>query len=376
MSKQWSEIVGIGSTVYDTLNGTTRAITCLHSGNDTVIPYSFYGHDSLLLSLTPAEEAYTAPAAPKSDRKPVALAVPATVPYTLSEPNVLLLDVAQYSLDDEPWSEKPEELLRIDTLCRRKFGWTPWGGSANQPWCIEKEPNAHRIRVRFRIESDIEVKDAKLALETPQDAKITFNGAPVSNAADGYYVDKSIQCVALPTVPAGISTLEVEYPFGQRTALEWMYLLGDFAVKVDGSAARIIAKQDQIGFCSILDQGLPFYSGCLTYHLNVETNGGDLEVTVPQYRGSLTRVTVDNGPSQIVAFQPYRVKFTDLPAGKHTVDVKLYIPRSNGFGPVHLADSKWPYHSPSVWRTSGDNWSYEYKLLPQGVISAPWVAEV
>lgn len=363
-------------TLYDTLGGTTREITCTHSGNDTVIPYNLYGHDSLLLCLTPAEEAYTAPAAPKSDRAPAPIAVPATVPYTLSEPNALLLDMAQYALDDEAWSENREELLRIDTLCRQKFGWTPWGGSANQPWCIEKEPNVHRIRVRFRIESEIEVKDAKLALETPQDAKITFNGAPVSNAADGYYVDKSIRCVALPTVPAGISTLEVEYPFGQRTALEWMYLLGDFGVKVDGSTARIVEKQDKIGFRTVVDQGMPFYSGCVTYHLEAETNGGDLEVTVPQYRGSVVRVTVDSDQSKIVAFQPYRVKFGDLPAGKHTVDVKLYIPRTNGFGPVHLADGNCPYHSPAVWRTGGDSWTYDYKLLEEGVISTPWLNEV
>ncbi len=329
-----------------------------------------------MLCLTPAEEAYTVPAAPKSDKKPVALAVPSKVAYTRDEPNALLLDMAQYSLDDEPFSESFEELLRIDTSIRRKFGWTPWGGSANQPWCIEKEPNVHRIRVRFRIESAIEVKGAKLALETPYDAKITCNGEAVSNQADGYYVDKSIQCVALPTLPAGISTLEVEYPFGQRTALEWMYLLGDFDVEVDGRNTRIVAAREKIGFDNVVDQGMPFYSGALIYHLETETNGGDLEVTVPQYRGSAVRVTVDDDASQMVVYQPYRAKFTGLAAGKHKVDVKLYIPRSNGFGSVHLADGKHPYQSPGVWRTSGDSWTYEYRLLEEGIISAPWLHEV
>ena len=337
--------------LYNTLDGTVSDITVRHAGNNTVITRGLFGHDSLLLCLTPAEETYTVPEAPKSDKKPVALAVPTKVAYTRDEPNALLLDMARYSLDDEEWSEAPEELLRIDTLCRKKFDWVPWGGGANQPWCIEKEPNVHRIRVRFQIESAIEVKDAKLALETPYDAKITFNGEAVSNVADGYYVDKSIQCVALPVIPAGISELEVEYPFGQRTALEWMYLLGDFDVEVDGRNARIVAAREKIGFDSVVDQGMPFYSGALTYHLETETNGGDLEVTVPQYRGSAVRVTVDGTDSKMVVFQPYRATFKDLAAGKHTVDVKLYIPRTNGFGPVHLADGNHPYHSPGVWRT-------------------------
>jgi hypothetical protein len=78
----------------------------------------------------------------------------------------------------------------------------------------------------------------------------------------------------------------------------------------------------------------------------------------------------------MLVYQPYRVNFEGLAAGKHKVDVKLYVPRTNGFGPVHLADGNHPYHSPNVWRASGDSWTYEYKLMPQGVISAPWLIEV
>ena len=362
--------------VYNTIDGTISDITCRHVGNNTVIAYDFYGHDSLLLCLTPSEEAYTAPEAPKEEKKPRVKPMTDKVTFTRDEPNALLLDMAYYSLDDDPWSEHEEELLRIDTVSRRRFDWIPWGGGANQPWCIEKEPNEHRIRVRFRIESAIEVKGAKLALETPADAKITFNGEAVSNVADGYYVDKSIQCVAMPTIPVGISTLEVEYPFGQRTALEWMYLLGDFGVEVDGRHARIIAEREKIGFANIVNQGMPFYSGTLTYHMETETNGGDLEVTVPQYRGSAVRVTVDNDQSKMIVYQPYCAKFTDLAAGKHRVDVKLYIPRSNGFGSVHLADGKHPYQSPNVWRTSGDSWTFEYRLLEEGILTAPWLYEI
>jgi hypothetical protein len=180
----------------------------------------------------------------------------------------------------------------------------------------------------------------------------------------------------MPTIPVGISELEVEYPFGQRTALEWMYLLGDFGVEVDGRHTRIIAEREAIGFDNIVDQGMPFYSGALTYHMEKETNGGDLEVTVPQYRGSVIRVTVDNDQSKLIVYQPYRAVFTDLPAGKHKVDIKLYVPRSNGFGSLHLADGNHPYQSPSVWRTSGDSWTYEYRLLQEGILSAPWLIEV
>ncbi len=363
-------------TLYDTLSGSMAEITCRHTDDSTVIARDIYGHDSLLLKLTPADKAYTAPAVPKSEHTPKNITIPANIRFTRDEPNALLLDCARYSLDGEEWSDDFEELLRIDTLCRKKFDWTPWGGGANQPWCIEKEPNEHTLRVRFKIISDINLRYARLALETPEDVKITLNGVEVSNATNGYYVDKSIKCVALPTIKKGENTLELEYPFGKRTALEWCYLLGNFDVEVLGRETRIKAPRKTIGFDSITHQGMPFYSGALTYHIDVNTEGGDLEITVPQYRGAAVRATLDGNKSEMIVFSPYRAVFKDIPAGAHKLDLKLYVPRTNGFGPLHLADGANSYQSPGTWRTSGDSWTYEYRLTPEGIISTPWIKEI
>ncbi len=365
-------------TLYDTLNGSVRDIPFYHSGKDTVIDLGLYAHDSLLLSLTPLGELSSSEASeyPNVTADPMLISTPAKVAYTRNEPNVLLLDMARYAFDDEAFSVQTEELLRIDTACRKRLGWTPWGSSANQPWCIENEPNTHRIRLRFVISSMIEIKDAKLALETPEAAKITLNGELVSNYTDGYYVDKSIKCVPLPTIPAGDSILELEYPFGKRTALEWCYLLGDFDVELDGRTATLHASRTAIGFDNVVNQGMPFYSGALTYHFDIDTYGGELEITVPQYRGAAIRATLDSDRSEMIVYAPYTVRFKNVNPGKHRLDLKLYIPRTNGFGPVHLADGNYPYQSPKAWRVSGDSWTYEYRLLPEGIISSPWIKEI
>ncbi len=367
------------ATLYNTLNGEKSPLKYKYSGDKTVIPYNLYAHDSLLIYLSPCAEegiAFSETAPAKEKKEPISLSVPAKVAFRREEPNVLLLDMAQYSLDGEPWSENFEELLRIDTLCRKRFDWTPWGGSANQPWCIEKEPNTHTIRVRFKIESEITIRGARLALETPELAKITLNGEEISNTTDGYYVDKSIECINLPEIPAGESTLLLEYPFGKRTALEWCYLLGDFDVDCHGRTCTVKAPRREIGFSSIVSQGMPFYSGALTYIIDTETSGGELEVTVPQYRGSAIRATVDGERSEMIVYAPYKARFTDLPAGKHTLELKLYVPRTNGFGSLHLADEKNSYQSPGTWRSGGDNWTYEYRFLPEGIMSSPWLFEV
>lgn len=361
-------------TLYDTLTGEIREIPYRYDKDSTVIERTIYSYDSLLLHLVPGEVAYVAPEKAASDRKPVSLHVPFKVAYTRSEPNALLLDQAQYALDDEEYGDI-EELLRADTALRNRMGWTPWNGSSNQPWCMEKVAPTHKVRLRFRFESEIPVKGASLALETPLDAKITFNGQEIDNRPNGYYVDKAIECVRLPEIPAGVSTLEIVYPFGERTAIEWCYILGDFGVKVEGRVAKIVPEQKLIGFGSVTDQGMPFYSGALTYHMEAQTSGGDLEITVPQYHGAVIRAFVDD-QSQIIAFNPYKARFTSLAPGKHAVGLKLYINRTNGFNALHNADRKLSYQSPSAWRSSGDSWCYEYRLIEQGILSSPWFTEV
>ena len=68
----------------------------------------------------------------------------------------------------------------------------------------------------------------------------------------------------------------------------------------------------------------------------------------------------------------YTAEF-DVKSGERMINVDLYINRTNGFGPVHLSDRAQPYVSPKWWRSKGDEWSYEYWLKEEGLLSAPVV---
>ena len=171
----------------------------------------------------------------------------------------------------------------------------------------------------------------------------------------------------------GENRLEIDYPFGQRTAVEWCYVLGDFGVNVSGRYKKIVPMPEVLAFESVTTQGLPFYGGTVTYHTDVETHGERVEVTVPQYRAGVATVALDGGKPRYVTFAPYRTVFDDVPAGHHRVDIKLYLTRVNGFGPVHCADDKLSYPGPSAYRTGGDSWCYEYRQRPQGLTASPWV---
>ena len=67
----------------------------------------------------------------------------------------------------------------------------------------------------------------------------------------------------------GKNTLEVTVSIGKRTTVEWAYLLGEFGVQVFGKNSRIIKKPETIAFGDITVQGMPFYTGNITYHIPV-----------------------------------------------------------------------------------------------------------
>ena len=359
-------------TLYDTLTGEIHPVAAEHVGGKTVLNTRLYDYDSLLLRYSPVSES-TAAAEPVQAAA-TTLRIPHRVPYTLSEPNVYLLDKAEFALNDGEYLPQ-QELLRADNVLRKMTNYPSRQAEVAQPWTVTDTSTPHTVRLRFRVDCALEVPGVKLALEDADVAKITLNGAPVTAKPDGWFTDKSIGTLLLGTLVSGENIIEVEIPFGKRTNIEWCYLLGDFGVEVSGEYRQIVARKATLGFDDITRQGLAHYSSNLTYHLNVTTTGGDLAVTVPHYAGAAVRVEID-GRKQYVVYPPYRTVFEGLEAGEHQLDIVLLGNRQNAFGPVHLADAKRNWIGPDAWRTSGPWWTESYRLKPIGLLSAPIVEEL
>ena len=219
-------------TLFNTMDGTTGPVDYDIQNGQTEIRSRLYDYDSLLLSLEPAEagayQAETAEVAGGTDLK-----LPARVAYTLSEPNALLLDKAEFALDDGPWQPE-EEILRLDNVCREALNWPTRRDAGAQPWVIPEEPIVHTAKLRFTIHSEIDCEGVSLAIEDGERVQLTLNGEAVPAGVTGWYTDKSIKTVALPPIRKGVNILEAAIPFGKRTNLEWCYLLGDFGVAASG----------------------------------------------------------------------------------------------------------------------------------------------
>lgn len=361
-----------GAELYDTLSGEIYAVPVTVKNGFTEINRTVYSYDSLLLRLCPVSEAKTFEDVCAAEKKKTVKSTDA-VEYRLEEPNVLLLDYAEYKLDDEPWNPK-EEILRLDNSCRKKLSYPLRYERLEQQWAVEKEKVTHRLWLRFVIDSKIEVDNALIALENAETAEIYFNGTAVKSEVCGFYVDKDIKTVNLPTVSPGENELIIAMPYAKHINVEYCYLLGDFGVEVVGEKAQIAAKQSLIKFGDITRQGLPFYGGNITYICDIETVCGEFEVNIPYYRGSVISVSVDGEKKGLIAFDPYRLKINTA-AGRHRLEITLYGNRYNTFGGLHNSNKKDIWYGPNYWRTTGDNWSDSYILKPTGILSKPAIRE-
>ena len=362
--------------LWNTLDGSVSATDFRCEGGRTYIVAGLYNHDSLLLKLLPAAEgdSYTAASLkPEHVKEHSGLQI-RHAEYTADEPNALLLDICRYRLDGAG-IQGPEEVLRADTAIRRALGWGPWGGGANQPWCMPDIPAEHTVEMSFDIVCRRGLSGVKLALENAGITKIVLNGTPVTAGADGWYTDRSIETVPLPELPAGKSELVITFPYGERTAAERVYLLGDFGVELKGSEAAITERPADVGFGDLSEMGFPFYGGAFTYRFEFDTEEKNVEIRIPQYRAAVYEVSLDGGEPVTGAYAPYSTVFRGVSPGRHRAEVKIYLSRYNGFGRIHCADTKVAYPSPGYWRTSGDSWCYEYRLTEQGILSSPVIRE-
>jgi hypothetical protein len=216
-----------------------------------------------------------------------------------------------------------------------------------------------------------------LATEHPETLSVSFNGESVSNAPLGYYVDKEIKTLALPSIKKGENELVIEMPFGERVDLEASYIVGEFGVKILGDAAVITKKPEKLFFGDVATQGFSFYGGNIDYTGSVFLDkDGDITLSAPHYRGALIGVSVDGERVGRIAFQPYRLTVKNLSKGKHKITFTLFGTRYNTFSALHNlnADKKRVYIGPDFWRAEGDAFSYEYaSIRPLGILSAPLI---
>jgi hypothetical protein len=173
----------------------------------------------------------------------------------MSESNVLLLDYADYKLeDDENWNSM-EEVLRIDNIVRSRLGMPLKLKAYNykQPWSIseeERKPVA-KLELHFSFFSKVKIENAHLVMEEPESSNIMLNRQAVTTTPDGWWVDKAIRRLRLSEgcLKEGENALLIKIPFGFLTNVERVYIQGSFGVRHRGRQAILVPhRPDELPF--------------------------------------------------------------------------------------------------------------------------------
>ena len=359
---------------YDTLTGDIADTPAEYQGDHTLIPWTAWPQDSLLLRLEPGTQVCAPAQAPVWTQ---IAELPSVNPVTLTEPNVLVLDMPAWSLDGGGWQPR-EEVLRIGDGCKKALGLRNEIRGGRQPWTLQNDPGAkpaHTLRLRHVICSRLDIDSVQLAIEDLSTLKLTWNGTNIAPVAEGYYADEAIQTVALGALREGENILEIEVPFGKVTTVENCFLLGDFGVQVTGRDACVTQPVRTLAFGDWTRQGLPFYGGNVVYHAQLELEGGGAQAALEatNFAQPVLGVSMDGADSGLIAISPWRADLGRPNPGTHRIDLTAYGNRVNTFGALHNCDYADVWHGPGAWRTQGPEWTYEYRLRESGVLSAPKV---
>lgn len=383
----------------DTATGECRPLAAARKSDQTILTHHFFAHSHLLLRLTPAPESIgmklrQPPASDAAVEQAILTRLDDfSLPITLDEPNVLVLDQAEWRLGNEAW-HAAEEFIRLDNLVRARLGLRPRTGDIVQPWASPANQTIlGELALRYRIECAIQVRGAFLALEQPETTTIFLDGKELPCLDAGFWCDRAIRKIVLPELSSGRHELVFLRPYRVDTHIESAFILGDFGVEVGGAHTRIIAPIRALHWGDAGCQGLPFYSGNLTYHCEFSLSKTEQvalrfpsrstqippqlcnyeaarECEFAAFRAVAAGVSVDGTAEQLVAFAPFQTSLGTLATGKHTLDITLYGSRVNSFGALHLS---WriSWMGPNAWRGKGDYFTHDYRTRPFGVMLSP-----
>ena len=199
---------------------------------------------------------------------------------------------------------------------------------------------------------------------------VRFNGKDIQVAKDGWYVDKEIYTMRLPSLVKGKNELLVRVPISARVSMENLFLLGDFGVETLGAQTKITELASSITFDALRKQKLSFYGANITYKIPFECEAGDLTITTDYYIGALVSARLDGREIGKIVIPPYKLKFNNIEKGKHVLELTLFGTRVNTFGTLHLTTPK-DWKGPDMWYSGNNMWSYEYCLQDMGLMKKP-----
>lgn len=240
-----------------------------------------------------------------------------------------------------------------------------------------------------------------VVIEDADQAQISINGNSVKYEGMDYYRDPSFLPVDISRhIKLGKNVLEVSFDFRQLkepqeglsrffahvegTELEYMYLIGDFAVfgsKSDKkplvehlrySPGFLISEERESSGGDLLADGYPFFVGDMELSADFTIDSvseGRLWLDLPGLESCVAEIFVNGKKLDSIAWKPYKAEISGaVKAGKNSVRISLTNTLRNLLG---------PHHRPQIERQQ--NWGFNdfigYRSEISENIYPDWITE-
>ena len=354
--------------------GAIEEVKSKKDGVFTVVDIEMEAVGSMLLTIG---ESFTKQKEEKKQKANHSVKLTGAQSFTLDEPNICVLDMASVSVNGNSYTKKME-ILKADCYVRTQYGLAFRGGEMLQPWFVKQKKVEAKGTVRLQFAFDIETlpeQDLLLVLESPEHVSLRCNKKELTYIPnDFYWADKCYKSVKVPKelLKIGKNVIATEQTYFVTTNLETMFLFGDFGVRLLGAKRVLTTLPKKLNFGDIVSQGLPFYSGKLTYHCKLSKEvTGSVKVAFEELNSACIKIE-GNGKEKIVAFRPYEAEVTDLLENEY-LNLTAVLTRRNTFGPLHELPIVAPYCAPDSFETEGDKFNKGYSLFAAGIIKAPTI---
>jgi hypothetical protein len=268
-------------------------------------------------------------------------------------PNILVLDYCRYRVKGV-WSDLVPVWKAHDAIVRNGLG---------AEYCL-----------RFEFESDVEFKDRKayLVIEKPERFKIRVNDINIKPKMEDFWLDWNFPKIDVSgLLSKGLNIIEIEGIVDLEPELENIYLLGEFAVKIEAKGrSRLVEEVKEMEIGDLCNAGYPFYAGEFEFEKDVSANipeNARVFLRFEEFSAVLAIIYANGREVGKVMLPPYEIEVTDsLKRGENRIKVVLVGTLRNALGPLHYRGGDPSFISPETFREA-TNWTDDYVLRQFGV---------
>lgn len=277
-------------------------------------------------------------------------------------PNTIALD---YCYLDFPGGRKDKDKLLYyyvahDSIFRKHgFPDNPWVSSSQfKTQILDRDTfgttSGFTLSFPFTIEDGVDFNSMTAVVERPKLYRVFVNGTEVNPNEGEWFLDKGTGVYPIGEhLKTGTNNISlVASPFSVHHEIAPLILTGNFGLWPSGQG-WILGPEIPVSYGSWRKQGMPFYSGSLSYSRNLKISDPDKKVllSLGKWSGMCAEVLVNDRQVKVLGWPPYQADLTThLKTGDNKITVRIYGSLKNLVGPFHFV------------RTPGlvTPWSFKY----------------